>query len=312
MIRYLQIFVIVFLLFGCTKKQADRFNDTPTTGIIKFGADQCFEPLIEQEVQVFEGIYKQASLLPIYDNEVDLINLLLKDSIRLAITTRKLTKNEMNYLKSKKFYPQEIKIASDAIAFIINKRNSDSIISVKDLRRILTGEIKTWNQLKPGSNLGKIELVFDNPNSSTVRYAIDSICNGKPLSKELRAQKTNSEVINYVSKTPNSIGVIGANWIGNKADTTGLSFNESITVMAVSSEDIADAGNSYKPYQAYIALRNYPLCRDIYAILNDPRRGLASGFIAFVNSYRGQKIILKTGIVPATQPVRIVDVNENL
>ncbi len=312
MIKYLQIFVIVVLFFGCNKKQADRFNDTPTTGVIKFGADQCFEPLIEQEIQVFEGIYPLASLLPIYDNEVDLINLLLKDSIRLAITTRRLTENEMNYLKSQKFYPQEIKIATDAIAFIINKKNTDSIISVKDLQKILTGEIKTWNQLKPGSNLGNIQLVFDNPNSSTVRYAIDSICNGKPLSKELKAQKTNSEVINYVASTPNVIGVIGANWIGNKADTTGLSFNESITVMAVSNEDIATVENSYKPYQAYIALRDYPLCRDIYAILNDPRRGLASGFVAFVNSYRGQKIILKTGIVPATQPVRIVNVNENL
>lgn len=81
--------------------------------------------------------------------------------------------------------------------------------------------------------------------------------------------------------------------------------------MAVSREDIATIENSYKPYQAYIALNNYPLCRNIYAILNDPRNGLASGFASFLTSDRGQKIILKTGIVPATQPVRIVNINKN-
>ena len=311
MIKYLQIFVIVILLFACNKKQTDNFNDTPTTGIVKIGFDQCFEPIMEQEIQVFEGIYSSASVLPIYDNEVDLINLLLKDSIRLAITTRKLTKAEMAYLNNKKFYPKEIKFATDAIALIVNKNNSDSIISVKDLGKILTGEIKNWKDIHSGSNLGNIELVFDNPNSSIVRYAIDSICKGKSLSKGLKAQKNNTEVINYVSKTPNSIGIIGANWIGDKSDTSGLSFNKNIIVMAVSREDIATIENSYKPYQAYIALNNYPLCRNIYAILNDPRSGLASGFASFLTSDRGQKIILKTGIVPATQPVRIVNINKN-
>ena len=70
--------------------------------------------------------------------------------------------------------------------------------------------------------------MFDNPNSSTVRFAMDSICKGKPLYEELKAQKTNSEVINYVARTPGAIGVIGVNWLGNPRDTTNLSFNDRI------------------------------------------------------------------------------------
>lgn len=47
--------------------------------------------------------------------------------------------------------------------------NPDSLISVKDIRRILTGDAKQWKDIYPASRLGDISLVFDNKNSSTVR-----------------------------------------------------------------------------------------------------------------------------------------------
>ena len=52
--------------------------------------------------------------------------------------------------------------------------------------------------------------------------------------------------------------------------------------------------------------------RDVYVILTDPRSGLASGFSTFLASDRGQRIILRAGLMPATQNVRIVNVRDNL
>lgn len=139
---------------------------------------------------------------------------------------------------------------------------------------------------------------------------MDSICNGKPLAEgNVSALRTNQQVINYVAQNPDAIGVIGVNWLGNRSDTTNLSFREEIRVMAVSAEDVATPGNSYKPYQAYLYYGNYPLARPIYAILNDPRNGLPWGFTSFMTSDKGQRIILKSGLVPATQPIRVVHVN---
>ena len=122
--------------------------------------------------------------------------------------------------------------------------------------------------------------------------------------------KTNEEVINHVTKTPAALGVIGANWVGNKSDTTRLSFNESVRVMAVSNSGHATVANSYKPYQAYLALREYPLTHVVYILVNDPRMGLPTGLMTFLTGDRGQRIILKSGIVPATQPVRLVNVKD--
>ena len=130
------------------------------------------------------------------------------------------------------------------------------------------------------------------------------------MSKKLYAQSRNPEVIDFVSKTPNAIGVIGVNWLGNRNDTTNLSFRKEIRVMAVSAESEATVANSYKPFQAYLFYGNYPLTRSVYIILNDPRGSLPTGFTSFLTSDRGQRIILKTGLVPATQPIRVVHVKD--
>ena len=272
--------------------------------------DENFQPIIQEEIDVFEAMNPKAGIKPQYTNEVDAMNLLLKDSVRVVIATRPLSDNEMKYFKSKTFYPHSYKFATDGIALIVNNHNSDSLITMGQIRKILTGEVTNWNELYPKSKLGKFQVVFDNKNSSTVRYAIDSICNGKPLSKNLFAQNTNTEVIKFVSKTPNSIGIIGVNWLGNEKDTTNLSFKPEIRVMAVTGDATATVANTYKPFQAYLFYGYYPLTRNIYVIVNDPRGSLPSGLTQFLTSERGQRIILKSGLVPATQPVRIVHVKD--
>jgi len=301
----------LIVLSACNSKPKDGLTDTYTSGVIAITADESFQPIVQEEIDVFEGLFPLAGIVPRYTTEVDAINQLLKDSVRLAITTRTLTPEEMNSFHSRKFFPREIKLATDGLALIVNRQNTDTLISVRDIRRILTGRVYAWKELYPTSKLGDIQLVFDNKNSSTVRFAVDSICKGAPLSdKDAKALRTNQQVIDYVAHTPDAIGVIGVNWLGNRSDTTNLSFRDEIRVMSVSADDIATPQNSYKPYQAYLYYGNYPLARPIYVLLNDPRNALPWGFASFLTSDRGQRIILKSGLVPATQPVRIVDVKD--
>lgn len=302
---------LLLLLFGgCGSKPRPGEDDTLTSGNIKIAVDETFRPIIEEELQVFQALNPEATIHPIYCSEVEAMNLLLKDSVRLAITTRRLTEKEEKYFNDKKFFPVSVKMATDGLALIVNKQNADSLITVSRFKEILTGKITDWKQLYPASPLGKLQLVFDNPNSSTVHYVIDSICGGQPLSKDLKAQKTNPEVISYVAKHPDALGVIGVNWMGNEADSTRLSFNDAVRIMAVSRAATATVENSFKPFQAYLALDQYPLTRNVYILLNDPKSGLPSGLTSFLTDFRGQRIILKSGLVPATAAVRIVDVKE--
>ena len=193
------LIVMLVLASACRQKPKDGLTDTYTSGVIAIAADESFRPIVQEEIDVFEGLFPLAGIVPRYVTEVEAVNLLLKDSLRLAITSRRLTPEEMNSFNSRKFFPQEIKIATDGLALITNRSNPDTLISVKDFRRILTGDAGRWKDIYPLSRLGDIRLVFDNKNSSTVRFAVDSIAGGAPLSNQVKALKTNREVIDYVA-----------------------------------------------------------------------------------------------------------------
>ncbi len=306
--NFLFLLCATSLFIACNNKPKDgKWQDDITSGFIPIAADESFEPIIQTELTVFESIYPQAGIKPIYTTEKEALDLLLADSVRLAIMARTLTASEKRQFEQIKRFPREWKIATDAVALIVHKSNPDSILSVKDIEDILTGKVSKWNQLNPKSPLkGDISVVFDNKDSGCLRYMVDSVCKGAALATNLFAEKKNKEVIDYVAKSPHALGVIGVNWVGNPSDSTNLSFNERVSVVAVSKLEFADYFNSYKPYQAYIATGDYPLTRGVYAILNDPRGGLSSGFTSFLCSQRGQYIILKSGLVPETQPIRII------
>lgn len=313
----ISIFLVLSIsLFSSCKektKKEEKWQDTITSGLIQIAADESFEPIIQEELDVFEALYTQAGVIPIYTSEVEALKLLIEDSVRFIVISKPLSDEEVKTFNSQKKFPRSIKIATDGVALIINKRNTDSIINIQTLEKIFTGEIKEWKQLNPESKLGKINVIFDNKNSGTVRYAIDSICHGKSLSPDLYAQTKNSEVVDFVNKDVNSLGIIGVNWVGNKNDSTHLSFHEKITVMSVSRSLTPDKSNSFKPYQYYLATGEYPMARGVFIILNDPKGGLSTGLTSFITDDRGQRIILKSGLLPATRPVNVrgVSIRDN-
>jgi phosphate transport system substrate-binding protein len=87
-------------------------------------------------------------------------------------------------------------------------------------------------------------------------------------------------------------------------------FLSKIRVVELSPPDTSQFSNEFfKPYQAYIALKQYPLTRDVYMISREGRNGLGTGFASFVAGDQGQRIIRLMGMLPATMPVRLIQVN---
>lgn len=304
------ILVLVAIFSASCNRKKVQPASTSTSGYIEIAGDDCYAPIIDEEITVFEASNSDASIIPLYSGEVDAMNLLLKDSVRLAILARDFTDAEKQGVKDKKLMPRSQKIAVDGIALIINKANKDSLISISALKRIMTGGITSWKEINPQSTYDKIAVVFDNPNSSTVRFIKDSINRGEELAPNLSALENNKEVLDYVSKTPNAMGVIGVNWISNPSDSTNLSFTDQVRVMSVSKNDVPTIDNSFKPFAAYLAMGEYPLRRDVYVLVTDYPGTLPSGFVSFLAGNIGQRIILKAGLVPATRPTRLIVVKE--
>ena len=261
-------------------------------------------------MEVYKALYAQGEIKPVYTDQEDAIRQLVENKVWLAFTARQLSPRELESLKARSFMPRIIPIAYDGLAVIVNNANPDTCISVKDFRRILSGEATNWKDVYPKSKLGEIDVVFDNPKSSTVTYCVDSILGGKPInSGNIGAVKKSAEVIDWVEKHENAIGIIGSNWLNDKHDTTNVTFKKNITVMKVSRLDSATAYNSFKPYQYYLYNGNYPLIRTIYALLNEPRTGVPSGFAHFCRLPKGQMIFFRAGLLPIQANMNVRDVN---
>ena len=275
-----------------------------------FVSDESFSPIIEEAREVFEHTYPKATIKPIYTNELDGINMLMERKVWLTVASKRLRESQIKNLKDRKYVARCIPIAYDGLALIVNNENPDTCISIKDIKRVLVGEVTKWSEVYPNSKLGDFDVVFDNAKSSTVHFCADSILGGKPInSPNITAVKKSEEVVNYVSSHENALGVIGSNWLNDKRDTTNVTFNKNIRVVSVSRLDKATAMNSWKPYQYYIFNGNYPLVRTIYALLNDPRNGLPWGFASFLQSPKGQLIFFKAGLLPTRGELNIREVN---
>ncbi len=300
---------LFLLLNSCDNNNNSAPLDTPTSGSISICADETFKPIIDSEITVFEALYKKAHIHVQYLPEAECFKVLMKDSARVILVTRKISVEEKKYFNDQKYFPVETPIATDAVAVIVNNKNADSLLNYTQLKAILLGEIKEWKKISVGSKLSNIQIVFDNAQSSTLRYIKDSIIHTNNLPDNIFAAKTNQEVIDYVMKNENAIGFIGANWCKDLTDSTNMSFTTKIKVVGINPEKHVDV-DFPQPYQSYMALQWYPLCRQIFTINREPRTGLGTGFVNFLAGDVGQRIILKGGLLPKNMPMRIVQVKK--
>ena len=309
--KFVGLTLILGLLHACGSKPNPEQEEAYQKAASAFAADESFYPILDEELYYFTT-QTLDSITPVYINEQDAVKQVMKLETWLAFTTRQFTQKERQNLIDRKYMPRAIPIAYDGLAIIVNNANPDSCITVNDFARILKGEISAWKELYPNSKLGEIDVVFDNPLSSTVRWCVDSILGGQQFSaKNIGAVQTSAAVIDYVEKHENALGIIGSNWLNDKRDTTNVTFKKNISVMGVSKMKTAEKYNSWKPYQYYLYNGNYPLRRTIYALLNDTRNGTPSSFTHFIQLPKGQKIILRAGLLPQTANMNVRDVIVN-
>lgn len=276
-----------------------------TSDDVHIAVDETFRDIMEEEIETFGLLNPSSAMKPVYCSEDSAIRMLLRDSVRCAITTRKLSKDELDVLKNYKLDAKQAMIATDAFALIVSKDNPDTLITVSEIRDIVSGRITRWEQLKHSGKKGELKLVFDNSGSSTVRYMRDSLLAGQQVAGNLYAQGSNQAVIDAVKDNPEIIGVVGANWLKGKSDSVLTSFeNLDVKVLKVARKDGKNE-IGWRPYQYRILTGDYPLIRSVYVILTDPRvRSYTKSFFYFLKGQKGQTIICNSSQLLPYTPVQ--------
>jgi phosphate transport system substrate-binding protein len=281
------IYFLFFIFSACGGEKTDPNQDTRDKGTINISADESFKPVIDAQAQVYESDYPDVKLNVYYKPEADCLKDLAVDSVRMVIVTRRINENEKRFIEdSLKVSIEQMMMAYDAIAVIVNPDAEMSRFTMADIRQILQGRFK--ENLIP---------VFDGLKAtSTVRFIVDSVLRGDSLTHKAMAARSSEEVIDYVSKNSNAVGFIGVSWIGNKDDAQQQSF---LTKVRLAEIECKGLPNQYvQPIQVNIYNGLYPMTRELVFILKESYKGLGHGFSTFMTSERGQLIFRRAYLAP--------------
>ena len=293
----LWIFLSFFIIQSCKQKGSAVQQEDMVSGTATFAVDESFAPIVDQEKYVFTQLNVNAKPAMVYKSENEVLRLLLNDSARMAILSRDLTPEEKKVMVSRTLPAEVNRFAIDAVALIVNGKSTDTLITVADLKKMLNGDTKTTKS-----------IVFDNPNSSLVRY-LKAFAGVKDFNrKNIYSLKNNKEVIKYISKNHDAIGIVGFSWLDDPDDDYADAVR-AVKVVGIKDESSKTAPNQYfAPSQTTLALKQYPLTRGLYVINATGRLGIGTGFAHFLVSEKGQRIILRSGLLPDSIPGREINI----
>ena len=289
-------FCVLFLAISCNKS-ADATQETILKGNATLLVDATLMPVMEDQVQIFESRY-EATIKMNAQSETEVIQSLVKDTSSIAVLSRKLNADEMKIFANRKIIPKITPFAIDAVALITNKNSNDTLVDIRDVIAFMNGN--------PSPKIKG--LVFDNPNSSTVRYMNTLAGLTSIPQKGVFSFGTNNEVIKFVSQNEGMIGVVGLNWLTQPRPEM-QPYVDKVAVLSVKGKNQNDF---YAPDQNNIAEGKYPLARELYIVNCQGFSGLGMGFASFVAGDIGQRIILKSGLLPYKVPPRKLSIRNQI
>lgn len=289
-------FCFLLVLFSCNKS-ANANQETILKGNATLLVDATLMPVMEDQVQIFESRY-EATIKMNVQSETEVIQSLVKDTSSIAVLSRKLNVDEMKIFANRKIIPKITPFAIDAVALITNKNSNDTLVDIRDVIDFMNG--KSSPKIKG--------LVFDNPNSSTVRYMNTLAGLTSIPQKGVFSFGTNNEVIKFVSQNEGMIGVVGLNWLTQPRPE----MQQYVDKVALLSVKGATQNDFYAPDQNNIAEGKYALTRELYIVNCQGFSGLGMGFASFVAGDIGQRIILKSGLLPYKVPPRKLSIRNQI
>ena len=283
------VFIVLVILSSCNNNESKLISgDSPKEGTINISVDESFKPVIEQQLKIYKSAFPKSTINVSYKSEVDCFKDLLKDSTRLIIVARGLSKQETDYFNNKlSFKPQYAIVAYDAVAAIVNIKNADSVFTINDLKKILSGE-KKYTAILDGTNA-----------TSTVKYLQDSILKGGKFGTNVVAVNGSDSVIETIKKTPNAIGFVGNSWVNDGYNEEQLQNLKQMKLAALECVRCEEKDYFAKASQATLMYGQYPLARPLYFIVKENWTGLGTGFTNFLSQERGQLIFRRSCLAPA-------------
>jgi phosphate transport system substrate-binding protein len=306
--------VVLGSLGGCAREESEI---SPTKGHVTAIVSESHAPLLQKEADEFHRLYSEAQVKLLAATTREALVHLLNDSVRIVITDRALNQEERGVAAKAEIKYTETKIAEDALVVVTHRENPIRNISFKSLVEIVTRKVTQWPQVPESKWSGAIEFAFTGRNSGAYELLVLHFLKLQEEAAPTFIAGTQKEVLDYIASHPRALGVVSAACFYSVTRPNGIQDTTTVTplrALAVQRKDSTAADEYVKLHQANVYRGFYPLHYGVYIyyIVSEKRDlGPELGFTTFVASHPGQKIIMDAGLVPATMPIRLVQINED-
>ena len=278
-------------LSGCSSRPArPPVEDSLTSGRITIVCPVEAESLLARERDAFQSLYPDASIRIEPGRSREAVQRLFLAGCDAAVLSRDLSPEERGAASRGRLELEGYRFAKDAVAVIVHPDNPTENLALEVLKRIYQGEITDWSQAAGFS--GRISPVIPPVESDMTDFFIEHVMNGEPIQARVLTARSDSDVVATVAARPRAIGFVSMAWSGHGAKTLRLSAMNGLPY------ELPDAETVYRG--------EYPLSRPYLFEVRAAGPRLAHGFITYVTSQDGQRIVHEAGLVPTAVPVRFV------
>lgn len=263
--------------------------------------DESYMPLFNTLLYTFQSTRPEADISLQYLPELKNVELFLEDNELKILTiagSKELSKKEYESITTTNKRIDTKIIGYDALILIANPTNRVESLHESQIMQWLTTNDVNW----PNSQ-NPISIVIDHQ-FSTNYHTIKTQITDKAFGNRVFQQTGTDSVIAYVNRNPNSIGIIGYNWLSDRKDPATIKRLKQVKILSVFNEQ---TGKPVFPSQESIRNHQYPYIRPIRIINRGIRNGINTGFVNFILSEVGQLILDKSGLVPEIDPFRQVE-----
>ncbi len=282
-------------------------RESPTEGELTLISSEDLYPIMQLQAQDFQRVYEKTKIVHLSSSTRDAVVQLLNDSVKLIASGRDFNDEEKSVIQKNNLDVTVTKTAFDAVAVVVNSNNSIKKLTTVQLNEIFSRKIKNWKELHEAKLRGEIFIAIGDPNSGVHEFVKQKLNNGKKIEAVIYPCSTTSQVIEIVKGNTNAMGFISSCWLNDLPENVkSLELGDPNFRRDSSQTEM----EYFSPHQAYVYKNYYPLTRTVYLLGHNVGRGVGLGFMSFVAGVEGQKIFVKNGLVPATMPVRLVQLTQ--
>jgi phosphate transport system substrate-binding protein len=173
---------------------------------------------------------------------------------------------------------------------VVHETNPVENLALEDLRRIYRGEWRDWREV--GGGTGTIVPVIQDLDLDVTEAFLEQVMMGENIEAAVRTAGSDSAAMAAVHADAGSIAYVS---MGARL--------EGIRALRIASL----RGLPYiVPNPETVHRQEYPLTRSFLAYVRDDGPALANGFITYLTSRDGQRLVRDLGLVPTNVPVRFV------